>query len=34
MGHCGISTTEKYLRVLDKQKMEAVNRLGSIGFVM
>ncbi len=34
MGHCGISTTEKYLHVLDKQKMEAVDSLGSIGFVM
>ena len=34
MGHCDISTTEKYLHVLDKQKMEAVDSLGSIGFAM
>lgn len=34
MGHCGISSTEKYLHVLDKQKMEAVDSLGSIGFAM
>lgn len=34
MGHCGISTTEKYLQVFDKQKMEAVDSLGSIGFQM
>lgn len=32
MGHCGITTTEKYLHVFDKQKMDAVNSLGSIGF--
>ncbi len=34
MGHCDISTTEKYLHVLDKQKMDAVESLGSIGFAM
>lgn len=34
MGHCDISTTEKYLHVLDKQKMDAVDSLGSIGFAM
>lgn len=34
MGHCGISTTEKYLHVFDRQKMDAVNSLGSIGYAM
>lgn len=34
MGHCSISTTEKYLHVLDKQKIEAVGSLGPIGFAM
>lgn len=32
--HCGISTTEKYLHVFDRQKMDAVNSLGSIGYAM
>ena len=34
MGHCCISTTEKYLHVLDKQKQDAVDSLGSINFSM
>ncbi len=34
MGHSDIGTTGKYLQAFDKQKMEAVDRLGSIGFDM
>ncbi|MCM1297554.1 MAG: site-specific integrase [Muribaculaceae bacterium] len=34
MGHCGISTTEKYLHVLDRQKQDAVDSLCSIDFSM
>lgn len=34
MGHSDIGTTSKYLHVFDRQKMDAVDSLGEIGFEM